>query len=47
MVTFATLIIRFSHTIEYMATTADIANAQAQKLRKTLKEIPPRKVVAR
>jgi hypothetical protein len=35
------LILRFSHTAEYMATTAEIANAQAQKLRDTLKEIGP------
>ena len=37
------LIIKFPHTAEYMATTADIANAQAQKLREALKKIPYRK----
>ena len=31
---------KFSHTAEYMATTADIANAQVQELREALKEIP-------
>ena len=34
------LIVKFFHTAEYM-TTADIANAQAQKLREALEEIPP------
>ena len=37
------LIIRFSHTAEYMVTMADIADAQAQKLCETLKKVPPGK----
>lgn len=35
------LVISFSSIAEYMATTADIANAQTHKLRETLKEAPP------
>ena len=33
------LIITFSHTAEHMAIVADIANSQARKLCKTLREI--------
>ena len=35
------LILRFSHTAEYMATQAHIANAEAQKVRQAVKAIRP------
>ena len=37
------LILRFSHTAEYMTVQADIANAEAQKVREAVKAIRPSK----
>ena len=37
------LILRFSHTAEYMAEQADIANAEAQRVREAVRKIRPSK----
>ena len=37
------LILRFSHTAEYMAIQADIANAEAQRVREAVKTRPSKK----
>jgi hypothetical protein len=37
------LILRFSHTAEYMSLQADIANTQAQRVREAVKKIRPSK----